>query len=130
MCFVSYLVHLNPTFDVKKINIFRYHGLRHDDEDEAMQKIQVWRRDPILDQPLSLDYLPYLRGIARHENKVRSQVNELMAENEGRPRRGKARRTRTSASALRRHYLDECSDGKDRAILLQKCAELSENYMG
>ena len=106
------------------IALFRYTGLRHDDSDEAAQKI--WRRDSILDHPLSLDYLPHLRAIAHHERKIRRKVEDMMTENGVASRGG--RRTRTSRKNIRRHYLDECAGGQDKTIE-GKALELAEKYM-
>eukprot|EP00579_Thalassiosira_antarctica_P012025 CAMPEP_0201922538 /NCGR_PEP_ID=MMETSP0903-20130614/10548_1 /ASSEMBLY_ACC=CAM_ASM_000552 /TAXON_ID=420261 /ORGANISM="Thalassiosira antarctica, Strain CCMP982" /LENGTH=1589 /DNA_ID=CAMNT_0048459697 /DNA_START=141 /DNA_END=4910 /DNA_ORIENTATION=+ len=104
-----------------------YVGLRHDDDNEAVQKNHVWLGDSVLDHPLSLDYLPFLREIAHHENRARRQVEDMMKENGDVTRGG--RRTRTSRKNLRRHYLDEASGGQDKKIEV-KSLELAKNYMG
>jgi hypothetical protein len=108
------------------IALFRYTGLRHDDSDEAVQKKHVWRRDSILDHPLSLDYLPYLRAIAHHERTIRRKVEDMMTENGDASRSG--RRTRTSRKNIHRHYLDECAGGQDKTIE-GKALELADKYM-
>jgi hypothetical protein len=106
-----------------------YTGLRHDDSDEATRKVHVWRREPILDYPLSLDYLPYLRAIAHHENRINGTVNDMMKDdgNLGESLRS-SRRTRTSRKQIRRHYLDECTGGQDKSIE-DKARELANQYM-
>ena len=93
-----------------------YTGLRHDDTNEATRKIHVWRRDSILDHPLTLDYLPYLRAIAHHENIIHGTVNDMMKDDGylGDSSRG-SRRTR-SRKHIRRHYLDECTGGQDKTM--------------
>jgi hypothetical protein len=106
-----------------------YTGLRHDDSDEATRKVHVWQREPILDYPLSLDYLPYLRAIAHHENRINGTVNDMMKDdgNLGESLRS-SRRTRTSRKQIRRHYLDECTGGQDKSIE-DKARELANQYM-
>ena len=79
----------------------------------------------MLDHPLSLDYLPFLRAIAHYENRVRRRVEEMMKENVDMTRGG--RRTRARRQQIRRHYLAE--GGNDRTIELQ-ALELAKNYMG
>lgn len=108
------------------IALFRYTGLRHDESDEAAQKTHVWRRDSILDHPLSLDYLPHLRAIAYHERRIREKVIDMMTENGDTERGG--RRTRTSRKHIRRHYLDEIAGGQDKTID-SKALELADSYM-
>ena len=93
---------------------FRYIGLRHDDDDVAVKTRHIWLRDLVLDRPLSIDYLPYLRAIARHEYIARQQVEAMMKEN-GEVSRG-GRRTRTSSRHIRRSYLCEMSEGKDPTV--------------
>ncbi len=85
----------------------------------------VWRRDSILDRPLSLDYLPHLRAIAHYERRIRGKVENMMKE-EADTRGG--RRTRTSRKNIRRHYLDECAGGQDKTIE-GKALELADKYM-
>ena len=68
----------------------------------------------MLDRPLSIDYLPYLRVIARHEYIARQQVETMMKENGDVTRGG--RRTRTSSRHIRRSYLCEMSEGKDPTV--------------
>lgn len=106
-----------------------YTGLRHDDSDEATRKVHVWRRDCILDYPLSLDYLPYLRAITHHENRINGAVNDMMKDdgNLGELSRS-GRRTRTSRKQIRRHYLDECTGGQDKSIE-DKARELANQYL-
>ena len=61
--------------------------------------------DPILDQALSLDYAPYLRGIAFNEIRAREKVKQLLSEGNGGA--SKARRTRRGALSARRSYIEE-----------------------
>ena len=68
----------------------------------------VWRRDSLLDQPLSIDYLPYLRAIAHHEVRVQRKFEDVMQDN--------GRRTRRRRSCVRRNYLDECVDEQCNSI--------------
>lgn len=72
----------------------------------------------MLDHPLSIDYLPYLRAIAQHEDRARRQVEAIMKETGDNMTSRGGRRTRTSSRRknYRRHYLDECSGGKDGSI--------------
>ena len=111
---------------MQTIALRRYTGLRHDDSDEAAHKKHVWRRDSILDHPLSLDYLPHLRAIAHHERRICEKVIVMMKEN-GDTQMG-GRRTRTSRKYIRRHYLDECAGGQDKTIE-RKALELADSYM-
>ena len=92
----------------------RYCGLRHNDDDEAVKKRHVWLGGLVLDYPLGIDYLPYLRSVAHHENIARQQVEQMMRENGDITRGG--RKTRTSRKNIRRHYLDECAKGQDTYI--------------
>ena len=112
--------------------LLRYFGLRHDYHNEAIQKNHVWLGHDamVLDGPLSLDYLPFLRAIAHFENKARGRVEEMMKENQDMMARGGGRRTRTSRRKnIRRHYLDECAEGQDKAVEV-KSLELAECYLG
>mmetsp|Transcript_11779 Transcript_11779/g.25072 ORF Transcript_11779/g.25072 Transcript_11779/m.25072 type:complete len:1591 (-) Transcript_11779:61-4833(-) len=104
-----------------------YVGLRHDEDHEAIQKNHVWLGDSVLDHPLSLDYVPHLRAIAQYEKIVRQQIKDMMKENREAGRGG--RRTRASRKRIRRHYLEEVADGKDKYIE-DKLLELANNYMG
>ena len=79
-----------------------------------MKTCHIWLRDLVLDHPLSTDYLPHLRAIARHEHITRQQVEAMMKENGDVTRGG--RRTRTSSRHIRRSYLCEMSEGKDPSI--------------
>ena len=91
-----------------------------------MHTKHVWRRDLILDRPLSLDYLPHLRAIANHERRIRGKVEDVMKENADTTRGG--RRTRSNRTNIRRHYLDECAGGQDKTIE-GKALELADKYM-
>ena len=105
-------------------------GLRHDDDYEATQKNHLWLGDSsVLDHPLSLDYLPFLRAISCHETRARRKVDGLMKENiQDFARSG--RRTRTSSrNNLRRHYFDELALGKDKMIEV-KSLDLAQQYLG
>ena len=112
--FISALLIL-PTF-LPHFCKFRYSGLRHDEEEEAVQKNHIWLMpDLVLDRPLSLDYLPYIRTISYYESMARQRIKEMTEESMEASRVGR-RRTRTSNRKngnYRRHYLDECKAGKD-----------------
>ena len=104
-----------------------YVGLRHDDDDEAAKTCHIWLGDVVLDQPLSVDYLPYLRSFAHHENIARQQVKDTMKEDGDTVRGG--RKTRTSSRRnIRRHYLDECAGGKDKTVEA-KCLVLGQQLL-
>lgn len=106
-----------------------YTGLRHDDSDEATRKVHVWRRESILDYPLSLDYLPYLRAIAHYENRITGTFNDMMKDNGNVGELSRSsRRTRTSRKQIHRHYLDGCTGGQDKTIE-DKAQGLANQYL-
>ncbi|EJK76995.1 hypothetical protein THAOC_01202 [Thalassiosira oceanica] len=76
-----------------------YFGLRH------CVASELPHTDPILDEALSLDYAPYLRGIAFNEIIAREKVKQLLSEGNGGA--SKARRTRREALRARRSYIEE-----------------------
>lgn len=84
--------------------VYRYTGLRREVGDCVDH---VWRRDSILDQPFSLDYLPYLRAIAHHEIRVQRKFEDVMGKG--------GRTTRKRRSCVRQNYLYQCSGGQDNA---------------
>jgi len=105
-----------------------HNGLRHDDDYEAVRK-NVWLGgSSVLDHPLSIDYLPFLRAIASHENRTRHQLEDLMKEKSEDVTRGRRRTRASSRNDIRRHYLDELAFGQDKMIEV-KSLELAKNYM-
>ena len=81
--------------------------------------------DALLGFPLSLDYLPYLREIARYENMARFRVKEMMDINEVQP----MRKTRSSRRNVRRHYLEEFYPGRFRGNIEIICAQLAYRHI-
>jgi len=106
-------------------------GLRHGEStiDEVAQQsiMSAAAGNVLLDRPLTLDYLPYLREIAQYENKARHRVQEMMKQNgEGEPKR-KTRRSRRGN--LRRHYLEEFYPGRFEGNIGAISAQLTQSYM-
>ncbi len=81
----------------------------------------------MLDHPLSLDYLPYLRAMAHHEKNVQKKFSDVMQENGGEARSGVI--TRRGRSNIRRNYLDGCAGGHDMKTIEQKSTFLAKTYM-
>jgi len=106
-----------------------HNGLRHDDDNEAVRK-NVWLGgSSVLDHPLSIDYLPFLRAIASHENRTRQQLEDLTKEKSEDVTRSRRRTRASTRNNIRRHYLDELAFGQDKMMEV-KSLELAKNYMG
>ena len=79
--------------------------------------------------PLSLDYLPFLRAIAKHEDSARKRVEDMLKEN-GDAQMGGRRTRRSKKSNMRQHYLEAYAgpEWKERAIEARS-TELAAHYL-
>ncbi|KAL7552235.1 hypothetical protein ACHAWF_015467 [Thalassiosira exigua] len=106
-----------------------YCGLRHDGHESARKS--DWLSDSVLDGPLSLDYLPFLRAIAHYEDQARRRLKGLANEEDNATEGRRRTRTRRQKSLGRRHYLEESVGAEGRAANIEvRSLELANRFMG